>query len=101
MPSSIDVFTNSNNPLELMYQSAEPACGMDEKIMLALRTSNGIAFDKINCDSGSFSKLNSFIQLLIEQGMAKNCKASQLVLTPKGFLVSNSITAEILEILGI
>lgn len=101
MPSSIDIFTNSNNPLELMYQSVEPACGMDEKIMLALRTSNGMEFDKINCDSGQLSKLNSFIQLLIEQGMAKNCKASQLVLTPKGFLVSNSITAEILEILGI
>ncbi len=59
-----------------------------ERLMLGLRTDIGIERDRLKCTEK--------VEMLIQNGHLK-CEGSRLKLTPRGMLLSNRITVELLE----
>lgn len=72
-----------------------------ERIMLALRTSAGIAKDELELAAGEERReeLGRFFAVLESNGYSSAC-AGRLALTPKGLFRSNAVIAELWETLG-
>jgi oxygen-independent coproporphyrinogen-3 oxidase len=83
---------------ETEYLTAEKRCL--ENIMLGLRTSRGLAVDELfnMTASDHFKDLTVFIDLLKKNGYAA-AASGRLVLSPRGFLHSDSIITELWRIL--
>lgn len=66
-----------------------------EYTMLSLRLSEGISRNRYVSLGGSQKKFDSLSKKLVQEGMAKS-NGDRFCLTPKGFLLSNSIILELL-----
>lgn len=90
VPSDLDAFC-SLPVQEKVYEEYEPGSD-EEKIMLKLRLKDGISFD-------DFPELSEILQKKAQKycvhGMA-NIENGRFFLTPKGFLVSNSIISDLI-----
>lgn len=68
---------------------------LEEYVMLSLRTCIGMDISKYIEYGGNEQKVSALSKELVKHGLAKN-DGSHLKLTPKGFLVSNSIMTELM-----
>ncbi len=75
----------------------EGEVGLDDFIMLGLRTSNGIDLDKLNKEFNFVltQQQVDFLSLCEKQNLLTT-KNNHIVLTPKGFLVSNAIITKLI-----
>ncbi|MDE6657012.1 MAG: radical SAM family heme chaperone HemW, partial [Oscillospiraceae bacterium] len=88
VPKDIQKFCNS--PKQEIKIISETACDTEEKIMLGLRTKNGIPENMLNYQA----KLK--IPLLVQADYLTRKLNGNIALTPKGFAVSNAVISELL-----
>lgn len=89
-PADISGFINSDGkPEKIIDEILSKEDLTEEKILLSLRTSDGINTSFFN------KEMLSFAEILLKKGLAE-IDGNRFFLTPKGFLLSNGIIAEFL-----
>ncbi len=89
-------FKCSKSSFDGVY-TPEGEVGLDDFIMLGLRTSSGLDLDKLNKKfKFTLSKQQVDFLSLCERENLLTTKNNRVVLTPKGFLVSNAIISKLI-----
>ncbi|MDE7120651.1 MAG: radical SAM family heme chaperone HemW, partial [Oscillospiraceae bacterium] len=91
VPENIPEFCHL--PKQEIQILSETVCNPEEKIMLALRTTDGISEKFINFNN---PQAKSKIPLLIQSNYLTKKPNGHIALTPEGFAVSNAVIAELL-----
>ncbi len=90
VPKDIDAFCRDSHQPTVVIDPAP--CQKEERIMLALRTTQGVSRTNFSQDAASL------IRQLTQAGYLRN-NSEQIILTPKGFAISNSVIAALMEYL--
>ncbi len=85
VPKEIENFCQ--NPVQEEITISENACNSEEKLMLALRTSRGVPLSALQPEA------QKKLAILIKNDYIKLKENNYIAMTPKGFAVSNAVTA--------
>ncbi len=88
VPKDIAAFCDALQQPEFIIDSQ--ACGREERLMLALRTTDGVPLSELSRDAGRH------VVMLERHGYVRTF-ADRVSLTPEGFLVSNAVIAQLIE----
>lgn len=95
MQRDLDSFINAENPMTLAVQDGEGG-GFEEYAMLRLRLREGLnltdAWEKFGVDASKIAKKATALE---KRGLL-DFKNNVISLTPQGFLLSNSVTSDLL-----
>lgn len=72
----------------------------EEQVMLSLRTVQGLSFSALERRGLDTAVLRPFLQRCVNEGMVRMTQGG-FTLTPRGFLVSNAVIVQVMELLGL
>ncbi len=95
-PRDVDAFVQGDVQAEIVDE--ENPDGLEEYIMLGLRLSRGIETDRLERLGADCGKILQKAQMLEKGGLCE-VGGGRIRLTPRGFLLSNSIIAEFISVI--
>ena len=94
-PSDVNAFVSSDVQRNIITDDSPDA--LEEYIMLGLRLTKGVSFERLGELGADAAALQKTVTQLAQHGLVQ-CGGDSFALTPKGFLLSNSIISELLAV---